>query len=330
MEPKSLSEPVSDWPEWICPHDASPLVPGDRESLQCDLGHSFPSHSGVFRFVPTESYAAAFGAQWNRYKRVQLDSYAGIGVSRDRLRRCLGEDLWDSLAGRHVLECGCGAGRFTEVLLERDARITSIDLSSAVDANAANFPPDGHHRVAQADILNLPFKRRVYDVVLALGVIQHTPCPEVTISALFDQVRPGGWLVIDHYTHTFGRYLRPGQLPHIVLRRLPPGRSLAVTEKMVDVLLPLHQRVGRGSPWKSKVLLRFSPVNSYYHRYPSLSESTQREWALLDTHDHLTDRYKRLRSRRRLHSVLQGLGLETIWCERGGNGVEARGRRALS
>ncbi|HEY0787434.1 MAG TPA: methyltransferase domain-containing protein, partial [Thermoanaerobaculia bacterium] len=87
------------------------------------------------------SYADAFGAQWRRYSRTQLDSYTGTTISRDRLRRCLGEELWEGLSGRKVLEAGCGAGRFTEVLLERGAILTSVDLSDAVVANAENFPP---------------------------------------------------------------------------------------------------------------------------------------------------------------------------------------------
>ena len=65
--------------------------------------------------------------------------YTGIPISRTRLRRCLGEAVWKRLAGLDVLECDCGAGRFTEVLLDDGARVTSVDLSEAVDANAENF-----------------------------------------------------------------------------------------------------------------------------------------------------------------------------------------------
>lgn len=79
--------------------------------------------------------------------------------------RCIVEELWKTLAGKHVLEAGCGAGRFTEVLLAQGALVTSVDLSSAVESNAHNFPISVRHRVAQADILALPFSPCQFDVV---------------------------------------------------------------------------------------------------------------------------------------------------------------------
>jgi 2-polyprenyl-3-methyl-5-hydroxy-6-metoxy-1,4-benzoquinol methylase len=42
--------------------------------------------------------------------------------------------------------------------------------------------------------------------VVCLGVIQHTPDPEKTIKCLFEKVKPGGVLVIDHYIWRIGYY----------------------------------------------------------------------------------------------------------------------------
>jgi 2-polyprenyl-3-methyl-5-hydroxy-6-metoxy-1,4-benzoquinol methylase len=151
---------------------------------------SSPSCEGFPRFVSGSSYAEAFGEQWKRYRKTQLDSYTKTTISRDRLRRCLGEETWHCLKRKHVLECGCGAGRFTKILLAQGACVTSIDLSKAVDANAENCPPSATHRIAQADIEALPFLPHGFDVVLCLGVI-HTPNPERTIAHLAQQVKPG-------------------------------------------------------------------------------------------------------------------------------------------
>jgi hypothetical protein len=68
-------------------------------------------------------------------------------------------------------------------------------------------------------------------------------------------------------------------------------------------------------------------VLTHYATYPELDDRLQREWALLDTHDSLTDHFKHFRTRRQIERQLHTLGLEQIWCEYGGNGVEARGRR---
>jgi 2-polyprenyl-3-methyl-5-hydroxy-6-metoxy-1,4-benzoquinol methylase len=311
-------------PPWSCPRHGTELI--EREgALHCPQGCRHPVEAGIPRFVPPGHYAEAFGLQWKTYRRTQLDSQTGATISRDRLRRCLGEELWAGLAGRRVLEAGCGAGRFTEILLARGACVTSVDLSDAVEANQENFPQGPMHRVAQADILALPFAPHQFDVVLCLGVVQHTPEPERTLAALREHVRPGGWLVVDHYRYNLSYYTKTAPLFRAVMRRLPPDRGLRWSKRLVDALLPVHRAVKRSRPGQMLVS-RVSPVLCYYHVYPDLDDRQQRELALLDTHDSLTDRFKHFRTRDQLRRSLEGLGLADVWCENGGNGVEARGR----
>jgi SAM-dependent methyltransferase len=314
-----------DWPQYVCPAHGVPLAEEPR-SLVCPRGESFPVRAGIPRFVPATTYADAFGAQWRRFRLTQLDSHTGTTISADRIRRCLGDELWSGLDGRHVVECGCGAGRFTEILLARGARVTSVDLSEAVDANQANFPQSDAHRVAQADISALPFAPRRFDVAFCLGVLQHTPNPEAALAALYEQVRPGGSLVFDCYAHRLPWLLSAAPLFRALFRLLPPPRSLAAAERLVDVLLPLHRNAGRLEP----LLGRFSPVVSYFRLLLELSPEAQREWAILDTHDALTDRYKHFRSPDEIRRTLERLGLDGVHVHEGGNGVEARGRRPES
>lgn len=169
--------------DWYCTeHNCSFSFDGDR--LSCQAGHSIAVRSGIPRFVGGNTYADAFGEQWIRFPKTQLDSYTGLPISRSRLRRCLGEDLWAKLPGCRILECGCGAGRFTEVLLAEGANVVSVDLSEAVEANAANCGLNRSHAIAQADIENLPFRPQSFDAVLCLGVLQHTPDPEESLASL--------------------------------------------------------------------------------------------------------------------------------------------------
>jgi SAM-dependent methyltransferase len=279
--------------------------------------------------VRATNYADPFGLQWNRYRVVQLDSYTGHPFSRERLQRCGGEELWRHLQGAHVLEAGCGAGRFTEVLLAEGASVTSVDLSSAVEANKDNCPLGERHRIAQADILRLPFLPRQFDAVVCLGVVQHTPSSEETIAALYDQVKPGGWLVIDHYTYSLSYFTKSTMLVRRLLRPIEPQRRVGIIEQIVDRLLPLHKKASRFLPAHA-VLSRLSPVVHYYRRYPFLSDRLIREWARLDTHDILTDYYKRFRTLGQIRASLHRLGLTDIACAYAGNGVEARGRRPLN
>lgn len=317
--------PEIDWPAWRCPEHLE-LLGKNGDDLVCPQSHRFRIVGGVPRFVTGSNYADHFGVQWNRFRQTQLDSHTGEPITRVRLQRCLGEELWRTLSNKSVLECGCGAGRFTEILLAKGARVTSIDLSSAVDANSALFPPSRSHRIAQADIRQLPFQPRSFDVVMCLGVIQHTPDPEKTIQALYDQVAPGGSLIIDHYYLTLRWYAKTAPLFRAFMKRMKPEAAMRMTERLVNTFLPMHKAV-QSVPGVRSLLHRISPVMHYYGVFPELSDELQREWALLDTHDSLTDEFKHSRSKTDLVNTLRSLGAQDIWCEYGGNGVEARALR---
>jgi len=130
------------------------------------------------------------------YQKTQLDSYTGKSISHVRLARLMGGDL-RSVSNQFVLEAGCGAGRFTEILLQSGARVLAADLSEAVDANYGNCHHYDKYEVVQANLLHLPVAPQQFDQVICIGVIQHTPSPEETIVALCGYVKPGGLLVID-------------------------------------------------------------------------------------------------------------------------------------
>lgn len=274
------------------------------------------------RFAKDGSYASLFGDQWKQYKKTQLDSYSGSPITENRLNRCLG-DLKDKLKDKLVLEAGCGAGRFTEVLLKKGARLVSSDLSSAVEVNAENFPLSDHHLVIQADINDMPFADESFDVVVCLGVIQHTSDTEKTIEDLYKLVKKGGTLVIDHYTYDRSNYFRLAPLYRRMLRKKTAAYTIPYTQKLVKRYLPWHKRFAKNK-LLSVLLNRVSPVITYYNAFPELNDAQQEEWALLDTHDSLTDWNKRFRNKEQITATLKSLGATDIWCEYGGNGVEAR------
>jgi SAM-dependent methyltransferase len=312
-------------PPYVCPDHRLDLAQAP-DALTCPQGHTFPVRQGIPRFVSSAGYAEAFGVQWNRFRRTQLDSTTGLELSERRALRCLGLPT-DMLAEKAVLEVGCGAGRFTEVLLKHGAHVTSVDLSSAVEANADNFPAGDSHRVAQVDLRRLPFEPGQYDIVFCVGVVQATPDPDQSVRLLYKQVKAGGLLAFDQYAWSAATltWLGPNAARQIV-KRLPANWKLPAVERMVDLLLPLHRALRR----HGRIVTRVSPVLSYYHVYPELSEELQREWAILDTHDATTDHYKRHGTVAHVRRLLERLGLEDVAVSPGGNGLEARGRRPLA
>lgn len=309
-------------------------LPGDARvenasALACSLGCRAPVVRNIPRFVESDGYAAAFGWQWTHFRRSQLDSYTGTTISRDRLTRCLGGSL-SVVRGKTVLEAGCGAGRFTEIMLAAGARVVAADLSAAVDANYQNCGDHPEYFVCQADIRRLPVAPQSFDFVVCLGVVQHTPHPEETLAALARYVAPGGVLVVDHYSEDYP-VTAPRRILRDLLLRMPADRARAVALGTTRALLPLHRALWqrrRGFGRLRRYLGRVSPVVDYYEAYPELGTHLLSEWAVLDTHDTLTDRYKHLRRPDQIRDTLVTLGLADVEVNVGGNGVEARARRA--
>jgi SAM-dependent methyltransferase len=314
-----------------CQQHGLPLRP-DRAAGRygCDSGCCYPITGGVARFVSEDGYASAFGWQWNAFPNVQLDSYTGLSISRERLTRLFGGSL-DALKGKVVLEPGCGAGRFTELMLAAGAKVFACDLSEAVEANHQNCRGYRDYFVCQADLLRLPVAPAQFEVVVCIGVVQHTPDPEQTMTVLCSHVKPGGMLVIDHYTHGY-----PATLSRRVLRSMllhtSPRFSLRACRLLVALLWPAHRflwrwRGVRGFTGLRRLFLKLSPLVDYHESYPQLGPKLLRTWALLDTHDTVTDVYKHLRSAQEIKTCLQACGMVDIEVAYAGNGIEARARK---
>ncbi len=273
-----------------------------------------------------DNYASSFGLQWNEYRTTQLDSFTGLTISKDRLTRILGGSL-DIVKGKKVLEAGCGAGCFSEVLLEAGSDLFAVDLSTAVDANYKNCSKYPKYFVCQANILSLPLKTEQFDIVVCVGVIQHTPDPEQTMTALCAQVKPGGMLVIDHYTYGYPTTLSRWLLRAILLR-MPNSFSLRFCKFMTVCLWPLHEMFWavRTVPLLRqirRIFLHISPVVDQHDAYPRLGPLLK-TWATLNTHDTLTDVYKHLRTADEIKNHLLKCGMINIDTIYAGNGVEAR------
>ena len=117
-----------------------------------------------------------------------------------------------------VLEVGCGTGQMTLFLagggdrrLVVGADLTRASLALATDA-ARRFGVERASFV-ECDLRRPALREGAFDVVLALGVLHHTPDPRASFRALARLARPDGGIVVVGLYNAFAR------LPHR-LRRL--------------------------------------------------------------------------------------------------------------
>jgi SAM-dependent methyltransferase len=282
---------------------------------------------GIPRFVVGLDYADAFGEQWRRWRRVQLDSATGKPISRTRLAEGTRWPL-DDLRGETLLEVGCGAGRFTELLAESSADVWAVDATSAVDACRETLGERRNVHLVQADLFDLPFEPGAFDRVLCYGVLQHTPDPRAAFLALVEQLRPGGVLAADVYRKaeyidrwSAKRLWRP------LTTRLPRRRLQRLVEWYVPRWLPVDTRLAR-VPRIGRFLVAVVPCWNYAGLLP-LSRDELVAWAVLDTFDALAPRYDEPQTLEAVRAWCRDGGLVDVDVRPGGNGILINARRPL-
>ena len=270
-------------------------------ALNCvDCRRTYPNLNGVFRFVDAEQYAGSFGFQWHVHARTQLDT-ADSNRSDQDFRERTGFTPED-LAGKLVLDVGCGMGRFADIATRWGARVVGIDLSLACEVAARNLA-DRSATFLQADVFNLPFAPESFDVIYSIGVLHHTPNCERAFKALPGLLKPGGRVAIWLYSG-YNKWYRMSDVYRKVTRRLPPR----LLHKLCYGVVPLygvHQVLRKiplvGRP-ASRALALAVPMA--FHR--------DREWRILDTFDWYSPWYQSKHTYEEVFRWFESCGLENL------------------
>ncbi len=103
---------------------------------------------------------------------------------------------WASLAGRTVLDAGCGNGFGSELLSQSAGRVLGIDLDEyAVAYCGRTFRVSGLFFVC-GDLLKLPFASGRCDVVLSSQVVEHLSDPTAYFKEIRRVLKKGGLLYL--------------------------------------------------------------------------------------------------------------------------------------
>jgi ubiquinone/menaquinone biosynthesis C-methylase UbiE len=100
----------------------------------------------------------------------------------------------EGFTGKHVLDVGCGTGRWMTRARDAGAIATGIDLSRSFLAQAAG-KPDLRGRLAAGDAAWLPFQDQRFDVVLCSFVMGYLASTIDLLGELARVVKPGGRMI---------------------------------------------------------------------------------------------------------------------------------------
>lgn len=148
-------------------------------------------------------------------------------------------DSYASLAGKKVLDVGCGGGILSEAMAAKKAQVTGIDLGEAPLSVArlhlleSNLEIDYRQIAVEQLAEDAPAS---FDAVTCMEMLEHVPDPGSIIEACARLVKPDGWVffstlnrnpksfllaiigaeyvlnMLPKGTHEYARFIRPSEL----------------------------------------------------------------------------------------------------------------------
>lgn len=130
------------------------------------------------------------------------------------------------LAGKKVLDVGCGGGILSEGMAQRGADVTGIDLGDANLTTAKLHALESGVKVDYQCVAVEDFAEQhagEFDIVTCLEMLEHVPDPESIVRACAKLVKPGGKLFFSTINRNPKSYLMAVIGAEYILKLVPTG-----------------------------------------------------------------------------------------------------------
>jgi 2-polyprenyl-6-hydroxyphenyl methylase/3-demethylubiquinone-9 3-methyltransferase len=130
------------------------------------------------------------------------------------------------LAGKRVVDVGCGGGLLSEAMARRGAIVTGVDLApltieiAELHALESNIPVTYLRESAETHAAQ---HQGAYDVATCMEMLEHVPEPRSVLQALYTLVRPGGHIFVSTLNRNLKSYLLAVIGAEYVMNLLPRG-----------------------------------------------------------------------------------------------------------
>lgn len=254
MTATQATTPFSECMRWNCPicaeSESYPVtVRADGFNVvQC-------ASCGLVRVNPRPSDAELAQVYLHDYYRT--DATRGVGYDgvappgsraahRFERRRIETVGRETPVAGKNLLEIGCGVGDFADLARRDGANVLATDTSPSIIELAASRYPSTHFHTASLD--QLLSERRAFDVVCAFEVIEHVSDPIAFLKGLAALTDPNGTIIlstpnVNHaLVHGVDRWILFKRSFEHILYFAP--ETLCIAAKEAGVIMARHYTAG--------------------------------------------------------------------------------------
>jgi len=241
----------------------------------------------------------SFRLQWAIYQEGDLTWFKDDASLRKQEFLYNMDATPEELAGRTMLDAGCGNGELTRAIAEHGLEVVGMDFSRSVEGARRRLFERGFpvaHRVhyLQGNVLELPLAPASFDLVHSSGVLHHTPSTHRALSSVARAVAPGGKLYVQLYRR------RPLwiHLINVSLRAVTTRLPLGLLYRLCHLASPAHAALSRlmhalrgETPPRStrreravQMFDNYSPRYQYRHTVPEIMQA-MRELGFVDLKD---------------------------------------------